>query len=178
MIATWPRPVRGGGRSAVRTLRLAASLGVALHCAGCSGLPVLQPSVTIPTEPMSVDAAQARRIISDYRQAHGAGEVVLDPVLAAVAQRQASAMAGADALSHTIAGPLPRRLAALGADRSAAVENVSAGYDTLASAITGWKQSPAHQANLLFGPMRRMGIAAARAPTTRYKTFWSLVMTN
>lgn len=87
-------------------------------------------------------------------------------------------MAQANELSHDIDGALPRRLASGGADRGAAIENVSAGYSTLESVILGWKRSPHHNDNLLFPPMRRMGIAAASAPGTRFKTFWSLVMTN
>ena len=81
-------------------------------------------------------------------------------------------------LSHEVAGALPVRLAASGADRRAAIENVSAGYASFPAALTGWERSPHHNENLLFPPVRRMGIAAAAAPGTRYKTFWSLVMTN
>ena len=159
--------------------RLRAALwitGTAL-LAGCS----LVPTIKTPRGPvaaLAVNQADARQAISAYRRAHGLAQVELDPALERVAQRQALAMASADELSHTVAGALPARLADGGADRSAAVENVSAGYRSLDSAIAGWRRSPAHKANLLFGPMRRMGIAAASAPDTRFKTFWSLVMTN
>lgn len=87
-------------------------------------------------------------------------------------------MASANELSHDVAGALPRRLASNGVDPSAAIENVSAGYSSLESAIQSWKDSPEHNRNLLFGPMRHMGIAAASAPKTRFKTFWSVIMTN
>ncbi len=154
-----------------------AGLLVALGLGGCVGLPSFE-TARHPTKPVAVDASKALVVISTYRKTHGQSAVSLDPALARVAQRQADAMASADELSHTVDGALPQRLAAGGADRSAAVENVSAGYDTLDSAVASWRQSPAHNANLLSGPMRRMGIAAARAPTTRFKTFWALVMTN
>lgn len=148
----------------------AAALG------GCSVAPLTPPGTSVSAR--AVDQAAAQAAISAYRRAHGRSEVALDPALQAVAQRQAEAMARADLLSHTVDGALPHRLAQGGADRSAAVENVSAGYATLDAALLGWRRSPAHDANLLFAPMRRMGIAAATAPGTRFKTFWSLVMTN
>jgi uncharacterized protein YkwD len=104
--------------------------------------------------------------------------VTLDSTLHRVAQNQADAMARADLLSHSVDGALPGRLAREGAEPRAMVENVSAGYGNLSGAIAGWRHSPAHNANLLFGPVRRMGIAAASAPGTRFKTFWALVMTD
>ncbi len=164
------------GRPTIR-FRPALAAALALCAAGCVGLPETETRHG-PAAVLAVDQAEALRIISDYRQAQGLGHVALDPALHVVAQHQADAMASANRLSHTVAGPLPERLAAEGADRRAAVENVSAGYGSLASAIAGWRRSPAHNANLLFGPVRRMGIAAASAPSTRFKTFWALVMTD
>ena len=72
----------------------------------------------------------------------GCRPVAVDPVLQRVAQRQADAMASRNVLSHDVAGALPERLAGNGADRRAAIENVSAGYGTLQSALGGWKRSP------------------------------------
>lgn len=163
---------RRGGR-----LRAALAAALGLCAAGCAGVPGLETRHG-PVAVLAVDEAEARQIISAYRHAHGLGDVALDPALHAVAQHQAAAMAGANLLSHTVAGPLPTRLATQGVERRAMVENVSAGYASLASAITGWRRSPAHNANLLFGPIRRMGIAASSAPNTRFKTFWALVMTD
>lgn len=158
--------------------RLAGGLIVALLLASCSGLPIPGSAPHGPVALVQVDQSSAEAAISIYRAARGLSTVALDPRLQRVAQIQAEAMAAADELSHDVDGALPRRLARGGVDRSAAIENVSAGYSTLESAILSWKRSPHHNENLLFPPMRRMGIAAASAPRTRYKTFWSLVMTN
>ena len=155
-----------------------STLCLALLLTGCAGLSVDAPAPHGPVKALSIDEAQARASISSYRRAHGLSEVALDPALERVAQRQALAMASAGEISHTLDGPLPDRLVSGGADRPAAVENVSAGYGSVEAALGGWRRSPAHDANLLFGPMRRMGIAAASSPQTRYKTFWALVMTN
>ena len=153
-----------------------AAIGAGL-LSSCSTLP-------LPTEPsgpigiVAVDQGTAQALISDYRRTHGLSTVEIDPALQRVAQRQAEAMASANLLSHQVAGSMPERLERAGIPRRAAIENVSAGYASLQAALGGWKRSPHHNENLLFGPMHRMGIAAASAPGTRYKTFWSLVMTN
>ncbi|MDX7952998.1 CAP domain-containing protein [Lichenihabitans sp. Uapishka_5] len=161
-----------------RLPRLVRSVGVGLLLAGLAGCASVPVAPSGPIGAVALDRATAEQAVSAYRRAHGLSAVELDPALTAVAQRQADAMAAANLLSHEVAGALPARLAANGADRRAAVENVSAGYPSFAAALGGWQRSPHHNDNLLFPPMRRMGIAAASAPGTRYKTFWSLVMTN
>ena len=164
------------GRGLVR-FRSAMAAVLALCTAGCAGLPGTETPHG-PVAVLAVDQTEAQRIISAYREGQGLGGVMLDPALRRVAQHQADAMASANLLSHTVAGPLPARLAMERAERRAMVENVSAGYGSLESAIAGWRRSPAHNANLLFRPVHRMGIAAASAPATRFKTFWALVMTD
>ncbi|MGI3898985.1 MAG: CAP domain-containing protein [Janthinobacterium lividum] len=69
-------------------------------------------------------------------------------------------------------------MSAEGLRRGADAENVSAGYPSFDRALVGWQHSPGHNANLLYRPIRRIGIAASSAPGTRYKTFWALVMTD
>ena len=87
----------------------------------------------------------------------------IDADLRRAAQAQADAMASADLLSHTVAGSLPARLAAVQAGGRTSVENVSAGYPDLKAALAGWRRSAAHDANLLFRPMRRPRPRPARA---------------
>jgi uncharacterized protein YkwD len=163
-----------GGRSAL-------ALAVAgLGLAGCSDLPLpsFAPAERHAARPVAVDEAATAAWITAYRRSHGLSPVAVDPALQRVAQAQADAMATANQLSHTVAGTLPHRLGPIAAVRHAYIENVSAGYASMASALAGWQHSPGHDANLLFAPMRRVGIAAASAPDTRYGTFWSLVMTD
>ena len=156
-----------------------AAASLALLCA-CSA-PVL-PGLTYPDTRaiavVPVDQGRARQLISSYRESHGLPAVASDATLQRVAQAQADAMASHDLLSHTVAGPLPSRLAASHAIFRAEAENVSAGYHDLEAALSGWRRSRPHDANLLFRPIRRIGLAAAAAPGTRYKTFWALVMTD
>ena len=56
-----------------------------------------------------------------------------------------------------------------------AVENVSAGYHTLAEAFSGWRDLPPHKANMLKNGVTKLGIAASYAPNTKYKVFWTLI---
>jgi hypothetical protein len=49
-------------------------------------------------------------------------------------------------------------------------------YHTLADAFSGWRDSPPHRANMLNRSVTRMGIAAAYAPTSKYKVFWALIL--
>ena len=147
---------------------------------GCASLPVANerqtPAGTVSL--VAIDEAEATRAIGLYRESHGLGSVSLNPDLDAVARHQAEAMAHADLLSHEIAGDLAVRIKAAGLQRAAEAENVSAGYPSFARALLGWEHSPRHNENLLYRPLRRVGIAAAAAPGTRFKTFWALVMTD
>src|SRR6476661_1633803 len=98
-----------------------------------------------------------------------------------LAAHEARVDAGAardDKLSHEVGGNFTARLDGAGFTKNAAVENVSAGYHTLAEAFSGWRQSKPHNENMLNPRMRRMGIATAYAPASKYKVFWVLVMAN
>ena len=125
-----------------------------------------------------VDPVAAREMISLYRANHGLGPVTIDPVLEDAALAQSRAMAAANKLDHGVRGPLDARLKAAGSPAGTAVENVSAGYHTLAEAFSGWRDSAPHNRNMLAKGVHRMGIATAYAPGTKYKVFWTLVMTD
>jgi Cysteine-rich secretory protein family len=89
-----------------------------------------------------VDPAAAATMLSAYRRTRGLGPVRLDPALTAIAQRQADAMAAANALSHNVAGNLAARLAAGGVNAREAGENIGGGYYSTEEAMSGWRNSP------------------------------------
>jgi uncharacterized protein YkwD len=124
------------------------------------------------------DAQGAAEMISLYRGNHGLETLAVDPGLMEEARRQAEAMSAADKLSHELRGSLTDRLNRAGYARSKAVENVSAGYHTVAEAFSGWRDSPPHNANMLAPGMKRMGIAAVYNPRSKYHVFWTLVLAN
>ena len=115
-------------------------------------------------------------MISGYRHNNGLGPVTLDPNLMRLAGEQSRAMAQRDKLDQNAARSFNERIASAGFPPKSAVENVGAGYHTLAEAFSGWRDSPPHRANLLNPTVTRMGIAAVYAPNSKYKVFWTLIM--
>jgi uncharacterized protein YkwD len=115
-------------------------------------------------------------MISGYRSNNGLGPVAIDPELMRLANAQANAMAARDKLDHNVARPFQDRIRNSGFDAGVAVENIAAGYDTLAEAFGSWRESPPHRANMLNSHVTRMGIAAVYAPQSKYKVFWALIM--
>ena len=123
-----------------------------------------------------LDPQAAASMISQYRQNNGLGRVVVDPDLMKVAESQSMAMAARNKLDHDVKGPLGKRLNGAGYPATSAVENVSAGYHTLAEAFSGWRDSPPHRANMLNRDVTKLGIAASYAPNTKYKVFLTLIL--
>ena len=126
----------------------------------------------------TLDPQAAASMISLYRQNNGLGTVVVDPDLMKLAAQQSQAMASRNKLDHDVKGPLEKRLGASGYPATLAVENVSAGYHTLAEAFSGWRDSPPHKANMLKNGVTKLGIAASYAPNTKYKVFWTLILAS
>src|SRR5882757_7889782 len=125
-------------------MRLAA-ISLTLLLAGCAAeAPVQEPTMyaDMATPGSKLDPVAAATMISQYRQNN---------------------------LDHDVKAPLARRLNASGYPANLAVENVSAGYHTLAEAFSGWRDSPPHRANMLKGGVTKLGIAASYAPNTKYK---------
>lgn len=160
--------------------RSGAALLAALFLAGCAGA----PKDTAPPSPrklerlaaVKADPAEAVRILNGYRAGKGLGPVRLDSTLAAMAQRQADAMAAGDDLSHDAAGSFTARVHAAGLDTVRAAENLGAGYFSTQEAFDGWKKSSGHEANLSMPQATRIGIALAKNPQTRFGAWWTLVL--
>ena len=152
-----------------------------LALGGCaSDTPIEQPSMyfNMAEAGAKLDSQAAATMISLYRKNNGLGAVVIDTELMRIAEAQSQAMASRNKLDHDVKAPLPKRLKAAGYPATAAVENVSAGYHTLAEAFSGWRDSPPHRANMLQNDVTKLGIAASYAPNTKYKVFWTLVLAS
>jgi uncharacterized protein YkwD len=161
-------------------MRAAVAIIGLLALGGCAGevATVEQPSMyaSMADAGARLDAQAAASMISLYRQNNGLGTVVVDPELMKLAESQSQAMASQNKLDHDVKAPLARRLNASGYPATLAVENVSAGYHTLAEAFSGWRDSPPHRANMLKSGVTKLGIAASFAPNTKYKVFWTLIL--
>lgn len=164
--------------TAARAFSLCALTAGLIGCVTDDYKPSGQPSFyrSMATSDAELDAAAAVSMITGYRRNNGLGAVVLDPKLMRMAEEQARAMARQDHLTHDAAGSFTDRLRRAGYDARVAVENVGAGYHTLAEAFSGWRDSPPHRANMLRSGVTKMGIAAAYAPGSKYKVFWALVL--
>jgi uncharacterized protein YkwD len=167
----------GGLLNMVRLVAIVAGAAALAACAVDSGPPA-QPSFyrSMAAHNAELDAAAAASMISGYRGNNGLGAVALDPTLMSLAAEQSQAMAKKNMFDHAAAGDFGKRLARAGLDTTVAVENIGAGYHTLAEAFSGWRDSPPHRTNMLKREATRMGIAAVYAPASKYKVFWTLVM--
>jgi uncharacterized protein YkwD len=146
---------------------------------GCSSQqPEGQPSFyhSMAAAGAEVDAKVAASMISGYRRNNGLGAVTLDEHLMRMAQEQARAMASKNRFEHDAAGPFNQRVQRSGYDAKVAVENIGAGYHTLAEAFSGWRDSPPHRANMLHNGVTKMGIATAFSANSKYKVFWALIL--
>jgi len=126
----------------------------------------------------TLDPQAAASMTSLYRQNNGLGAVAVDPELMKLAEQQSQAMAKRNKLDHDVKGPLAKRLNGSGYPATMAVENVSAGYHTLAEAFSGWRDSAPHNARMLDKRVKRMGIATAYAAGAKYKVYWALVLAD
>ncbi len=148
--------------------------------AGCSSdtAPPAEPTFyqDLSKPDTTLDPAAAASMISGYRSNNGLGAVTVDPELMRMASEQAHAMAAHDKMDHDIGRPFQERIRNSPFRNSVAVENISAGYHTLAEAFSGWRDSPPHRANMLNRSVTHIGIAAALAPNTKYKVFWALIL--
>jgi uncharacterized protein YkwD len=173
-------------RYGLNVKRVARMLAALLLGAGLAACAADQPT---PSEPPSfyvslasargqLDTRVAASMISGYRRNHGLGPVTLDRELMRLAQAHAQAMAVRNELGHNVGSSFAERVRNSSVRARAVVENVAAGYHTLAEAFSGWRDSPGHRANMLDPEVTRMGIAAVYAPGSKYKVFWALILAS
>ena len=165
----------GGALTPAQAFSLCSVTGGLIGCD--EPKPSGQPSFyrSMATEDAKVDAKAAQSMISGFRRNNGLGIVVLDDKLMKLAEEQARAMASKNRFEHDAAGPFTQRIKR-GYDAKVAVENIGAGYHTLAEAFSGWRDSPPHRANMLHSGVTKMGIAAVYSPKSKYKVFWALIL--
>jgi uncharacterized protein YkwD len=163
-------------------MRMAVAIIVLLALGGCAAdAPVVeQPTMylSMANGGAKLDPAAAASMISLYRQNNSLGPVTVDPDLMKLAEQQSQVMASRNKLDHDVKAPLAKRLNASGYPATVAVENVSAGYHTMAEAFSGWRDSPPHRANMLKSGVTKLGIAASYAANTKYKVFWTLILAS
>jgi uncharacterized protein YkwD len=166
------------GLSGFLNLAVVAGAVFASACSMTTKIPE-KPSfyVNLSSPGAEVDSAAAASMISGYRQNNGRGPVTVDPVLTQIAKAHAAEMARKTKVGHDVgSGGLDTRAKAAGYNYARIAENVAGGYQTLAEAFSGWRDSPDHKKNMLMPQATRIGIAVAQAPGYKYKVFWAMVV--
>ena len=164
--------------------RMIAGFLLGICLAACASEPQPEPEgvpsfyVSLASGRAEVDANAAASMISGYRRNHGLGPVTVDRELTRLAQAHARAMAARNEMGHNVGTSFAERIRNSTIRARAVVENVAAGYHTLAEAFSGWRDSPGHRANMLDPAVTRMGIAAVYAPGSKYKVFWALILAS
>lgn len=170
-------PTRAFNRWFANPVLLVAVLGLAL--AGCASDTETPPFYQdLARVDAAVDQPTAQQLFSHYRINNGLAPLAADPKLLAIAESQARAMAAAGTVKVSLKpqNSLDARFKAIGEPKVYAVENVSAGYRTLAKAFSGWRDSPKHNAIVLDPKVTRFGIASAYSSGSKHKVFWSMVL--
>ncbi len=160
-----------------------AAFMLAIGLAACATEPQVTeetPSfyVSLASTRAQIDAKAAASMISGFRRNNGLSPVTVDRELMRLAQEQARTMAERNELGHNVGVSFTERIRNSSVRARAVVENVAAGYHTLAEAFSGWRDSPSHRANMLTPEATRMGIAAVYAPGSKYKVFWALILAS
>lgn len=148
--------------------------------AGCAAEPrregPLDARIVERLNAVTLDPAQAGRILNAYRVSLGLNPLKPDPRLMAMAQRQADAMVAKNSLSHDAGGSFASRVEAAGLDSARVAENLGGGYYSTEEAFEGWRTSPGHDENLRMKEATRYGIALSKDPRTSYRAWWVLVV--
>lgn len=105
-------------------------------------------------------AAEVVRLVNIERAKHGAGPLVLNPLLNRSAQFHADYMAESDCFEHLCPGEqeLGMRVREAGYDWRMVAENIAAGQEDAAEVVAGWMKSPGHRRNILNPGYREIGI--------------------
>ena len=125
---------------------------------------------------------QFLRLINEYRQENGAGPLVLSDTLAVAAEHHSKDMGEYGFFAHNTAASSYYRVGSQPWDRMAAEgydyntlrgENLATGTETAEESFQAWRESPSHNAAMLDGRYRVIGIARVYVPGGRHSWYWT-----
>lgn len=137
---------------------------------------------SVAASPYDAEERQFLELINAYRQGNGLGTLVLSDTLSVAAERHSQDMARHGFFAHDTvassfypAGSEPwDRMSAEGYDYDTFKgENLAAGYETAEESFEGWRSSPGHNAAMLDGNYKVMGVARVFVPGSRYGWYWT-----
>lgn len=121
-------------------------------------------------------------LINDYRQQNGVGRLILSDTLTMSSEHHSQDMARYGFFAHnTVAStyyargaqPWDRMVAEGYAYNTHKGENIATGYDTAEEVFQGWRESPSHNAAMLDGNYRVIGISRLYAPSGSHHWYWT-----
>lgn len=126
----------------------------------------------------AVNAARSRAPACGGERMEPVAGLEWSSALGTAARAHARDMAANDFLGHAGSDGrrVDRRASDAGYEWRAIGENVGAGARDVAQAVDHWLGSPSHCRNLLNGDYNEFGAACARAPDSRYGTYWALIL--
>ena len=117
-------------------------------------------------------------LINQYRASNGLGALVHSRTLAAASEHHSVDMATVGYFSHTLSDgtSVAQNMANHGvSDLSTWGENIAAGNASAAATFEQWRNSAGHNANMLNGSFRSIGIGRASAAGSQYGTYWTTI---
>lgn len=142
----------------------------------CLALSTVLLSVLWPVMALDSEESAFLSIINDYRAANSLGPLTLSPTLTVASELHSQDMADQNYFSHySLDGRSPfDRMVDAGYDYPTCMgENIAAGYVTAADVFVGWKNSPGHDANMLYSDFVTIGIGRAYNVASTYKWYWT-----
>ncbi len=139
-------------------------------------LVVARPAPTSADPALDAEEQAFITLINDYRAQNGRGPLAINPELQDAADWLSDDMGVIGYFSHTDSlGRSPSdRMDDFGYSYSTSKgENIAAGYTSAQLVFDGWRNSPAHDANMLSANYVVMGIARVYTPGSPYGWYWT-----
>jgi uncharacterized protein YkwD len=137
--------------------------------------PAPAPVQTAPS-PLDGEEQAFVRVINDYRRANGLGELAYQPNIEQAAHWMSKDMAEKNYFSHTDSlGRDPfKRMEAFNYKGGWMGENLAAGKGSAGDVLIQFKNSAAHNANLLKPQYKKIGVARYNLPGSAYGWYWTV----
>jgi uncharacterized protein YkwD len=122
------------------------------------------------------------QLINDYRETNGLGKLLLSDTLSVSSERHSKDMAQYRFFAHNTAAssyypvgstPWDRMQAEDYGYRTLWGENIAVGYATAEAAFRAWRNSPSHNAAMLDGDYRVIGIARVQSTGPMHRWYWT-----
>ena len=166
------------GRLASSARLVALPLAIALAIALPTSLSYAAPLAIQTTEYCADEEERAfLELINAYRAEHGVGPLVMSQALGAAAETHSLDMAATGYFDHTMSdgSSVAQNLRNHGYTGRTYGENITAGVETADAAFSMWRNSSAHNENMLRSAYTAIGIGRAQAPGSGYGWYWTTI---